>query len=149
VDEEEAVRLAALMGVSEGPGSLLIRGPDARLAGRVSRLVEGIEVVALDPNQIGADETQGVSRIVSGSRLPFFSDSFRAVLLSGEVTGHDLDEAVRVTAPLGRVVTLQTSSRVQQRVEALGLTVLLQEEGVLVCRKGASDSLPLVTLRGS
>jgi uncharacterized protein YbaR (Trm112 family) len=147
-DAEASVRLAALLGVTEGPGTLLIKGPAARVSSGLVRLVPGVEVVGLGPDLIGEPESEGVSRMVSHPRIPFFSDSLRAILLSGQVEDRDIDEAVRVVAPSGRVVVLGASLEDGRRVEAMGMKVILKENDVLVARKEHTRSVPLVTLRG-
>jgi len=148
VDGEEVFRLGAFLGVTEGPGTLLIKGPAARFAAGLAELIGGVEVVGLEPNLIGEKESEGVSRMVADSRIPFFSGSFRGILLSGETGERDLDEAARVVAPLGRVVVLEAPPEAFRWVEALGLKVLLREEGVLVAQQEQTETLPLVTLRG-
>jgi len=147
-DPEEIVRLGALTGVTEGPGTLLIKGPAARFAAGLAGLIDGVEVVGLDWNLIGEQESEGVSRLVTHSRIPFSSGSFRGIVLSGDVKDTDLDEAARVVGPSGRVVVLAASPGAGRRVKALGLKVLLQEEGVLVAQQEQTRPLPLVTLRG-
>ncbi len=148
VDPEEVLRLGALLGVTEGPGTLLIKGPAARFAAGLSELIGGVEVVGLLSSLVGEQESEGVSRMVAQPRIPFFSGSFRGILLSGEVTDRDLDEATRVAVPSGRLVVLDASPEASRRAEALGLKVLLRAEGALVAQQVPTGSLPLVTLRG-
>jgi len=148
VDPEEVLSLGALLGVPEGPGTLLIKGPAARFAAGLSELIGGVEVVGLVSDLSGDQESEGVSRMVTQTRIPFFSGSFRGILLSGEVTDRDLDEAARVVVPSGRIVVLDPSPGTSRRVETLGLNVLLRAEGVLVVQHVQAGSLPLVTLRG-
>ena len=140
--------MGALLGVTEGPGTLLIKGPAARFAAGLTSLIGGVEVVGLDSNLRGEQESEGVSRMVSYPGIPFYSGTFRGILLSGEVGDRDLDEAGRVVAPTGRVVVLDAPPGMGPRVEALGLKILLQEEGVLVAQKEQTTSPRLVTLRG-
>ena len=148
VDSEETLRLAALMGVTEGPGALLIKGPAARHATSLAKLIDGVEIVGIEPDLIGAEEEDGVSRMVAHRRFPFFSATFRGIILSGEEVHEDLDEAARAVAPLGRIVILNAPVEITHRVETLGLKVLLQEGGVLVARRERVESSPLITLRG-
>lgn len=103
-DPEGALRTAALLGVHEGPGFLLLAGPPARQAERIAAMVKGVEVVALHPGLRHRAETSGVSRIRAENRLPFFSATFRGVALGGAWALPLLDEAFRVVAPGGRVV---------------------------------------------
>ena len=147
-DPESWLRLAALLGVTEGPGTLLIKGPVARGSAGLVQLVPGVEVVGLGPHLMGEPESEGVSRMDSHLRIPFFSDSLRGILLSGGIEERDIDEAVRVVAPSGRVVVFDASLEDGRRVEALGMRIILQEDGVLVARKERARSAPLITLRG-
>ncbi|MFH1764711.1 MAG: hypothetical protein ABIF09_11010 [Gemmatimonadota bacterium] len=148
VDSEEILRVAALLGVTEGPGTLLIRGPAARFSKGLAELIGGVEVVGLEFDLIGAQESEGVSRMVSDARIPFISNSFRGILLSGEVGEREVEEAARVVVPAGRVVVMDVTLDAGYPMEALGLKVMLQEEGVLVAQAERTRSLPLVTLRG-
>lgn len=147
-DSQEALRLGALLGVTEGPGTLLIQGPAAEHAQPLSSLLEGVEVVALDPGQREVEETEGVSRMAAGSTLPFHSGSFRGALLSGGTTESEFREAYRVVAAPGRVVVLEAPPETSRWAESLRMEVLLEEGGVVVARAPRSGSLPLVTLRG-
>jgi uncharacterized protein YbaR (Trm112 family) len=148
VGPEEILRLGALLGVTEGPATLLIKGPAARFAAGIAELIGGVEVVGLESGLSGEQESEGVSRMVAYPRIPFFSDTFKGILLSGETGDWDLEEAARVVAPSGRVVVLGASPELSQRVEALGLKILLQEDGVLVAQHQQIRFRPLVTLRG-
>ena len=148
VDPQEVLRLGALLGVTEGPGTLLIKGPAACFAADLAKLIGGVEVVGLEEKLIGEEESEGVSRMVSHPRIPFFSRSLSGILLSGEIGTVDLDESARAIVPSGRVVVLDSSPGDAQRLQALGLKVILQEEGALVARQEKSSAPPLVTLRG-
>lgn len=140
--------MAASLGVTEGPGTLLVKGPAARYAGDLSTLIGQVEVVGSDAGLSVDEEAEGVSRMVAYPTFPFFSGTFRGVLLSGESTDRDLHEAVRVVVHQGRVVLLGAPPEGGQKLEALGLRVLLDEGGVLVAQKEEQDSVPLVSLRG-
>jgi len=146
--QEEALRMAATMGVTEGPGTLLVIGPAARFAGGVSRLIGGVEVVGIHPALEGVEEEEGVSRIRARGILPFMPASFRGVLLSGGVENPLLAEAFRVVSPGGRVVIFDPRPENVSWVEEAGATILLREAGVLVARQEEVDTQPLVTLRG-
>jgi hypothetical protein len=148
-ESDEALRMAALMGVTEGPGTLLLMGPAARRAGEVARLVGGIEVVGMDPVLREDPEAEGVSRLVFRPGIPFFSGTLRAVLLSGTVGERELGESARVLAPTGRVVVLGASSKARERLEKDGLRIILEEDGVLVAERMGVGAEPLVTLRGT
>jgi uncharacterized protein YbaR (Trm112 family) len=148
-ESEDAVRLAALLGVAQGPGTLLMKGPAAVHAPRLAELIGGVEIVVMGAELMEARESEGVSRVIARPRIPFFSDTFRGILLSGKIDDGDLAEAARSAAPSARVVVLDAPEGAARDAEALGLNVLLEEDGVLVVLKMRSRSLPLVTLRGS
>jgi len=144
---EEALRLAALMGVTEGPGTVLVQGPAAIHAPAVSAMVGGIEVVAADPSMRMQEERDGVSRMAAGPGLPFMSSCLRAVLLSGAIREEDIPEALRVLVPRGRVVVLGTTPGTRSVVEENGGRVVLEEDGVLVAEREGGETRRLVTLR--
>ncbi len=130
VEEEDAVRLAALLGVSGGRGNYLIVGPGARLAPAIAALVPDAEILAADPELAGLPEQPGVTRLASGPQLPFSDRSLRAVALTGE--GVSLEEALRVLAPAGRIVLDPAPPQTAERLRAAGLQILLDQEGVVV-----------------
>jgi hypothetical protein len=141
--------LAALLGVTEGPGTLLLKGPLARFAASVARLVDGIEVVGIDPNLRQDTEEAGVSRMVSAPGIPFFSGTFKAALLSGDVGERDVAEALRVLAPTGRVVLVDGPSDARDWLEKAEVRIILSQDGVLVGEQTRIGTQPLVTLRGT
>jgi hypothetical protein len=146
--EAAALRIAAALGVTEGPGTLLLVGPSAQRSGDVSNLVGGVEVVGIHPALAGVEEQEGVSRMQSGPALPFFSASFRGVLLSGTVQKLLLEEGFRVAAPGGRVVVFEPGEEDRTWVKESGHTILLDEDGVLIAEREGVENQPLVTLRG-
>ena len=146
---DEALRLGALLGVTEGPGMILLKGPAARFGKALAGLVEHVEVVAMAPELGGVPEEEGVSRLAGRGRIPFYSGSFRGVVLSGEAGVADLEEGCRVLAPLSRLVILGGGPEAVARVRSLGLSVLLDQDGVLVARReGVAAPSPLIPLRG-
>lgn len=148
LDPDETIRLAASLGVTSGPGTILMTGPASRHSKALSNLVGGIEVVALDGGGIHQEESEGVSRMVASARIPFFSRSFLGVLVSGEIGDGDLEEAARVVAPSGRVVVLQGPPGAGEYLTALGFEVILDDGGVLVAASNQGEAQPLITLRG-
>ncbi len=125
VEVEGALRVAALLGVERGPGFLLVMGPSAPLAGRVARMVEGIEVVAVGPGVRTLPEEAGVSRLEVGPPLPFFDATFQGVALEGAWVRSHLDEGLRTLRPGGRMVLLGPGEGDAARLEAAGLELLL------------------------
>lgn len=140
-DADEALRLAALMGVTQGPAYVLIAGPAVVRATRVGSLVEGLEVIAattddnadLVPTPAAPDAVAAaVSRLIVASRLPLASARLAAVALTGAAADSLLEEGARVLAPLGRLVLEPAPPDAAARLTAAGLRVLAQEAGTIV-----------------
>lgn len=135
-DPEAAFRLQALLGVAEGPGTLLLVGGQARHAGALAEAVPGVEVVGLDADLAGWPESPRVSRITARPGIPFFSRSLRGVVVDGAMGDGWIAEAARVVAPLSRVVVTQASDRAGELLEGAGLTLLAREPGTAVAARG-------------
>jgi len=142
------LRAAALMGVTEGPGTLLMSGPVALFAPEVARMVEGVEVVAMHPDLEAQSETPGVSRMIAGPGIPFFSATMKAIFLSGPSDGREILEACRVLVPEGRLVLDDKPEHAGDLLGSAGLEVIFEEEGVLIGQRFGGVDGPLVTLRG-
>lgn len=139
-DAEAGLRLAAMIGVREGPGMLLLMGGTAAQAPRLAAMIPDIEVVALHPDIEEWGEAEGVSRGRTGSGLPFFAHTMRGVALDTTTRPADeLAECVRVLAPGARLVIEQGGERVlegyREAMERAGLEVLLATERLLVGQK--------------
>ena len=126
--EDEVLRIAALLGVKEGPGHLVLVGPSARAAPALARMLERIEVVAMAPDLRVWGEEAGVSRMVAGPGLPFFSRRIRGVLLDGEAGAPYLDEALRVVGPGSRLAVLRPNEAAADRIREAGLELVLDQE---------------------
>lgn len=133
-DPEAAVRVAALLGLTEGRGSVLLVGGGADLAKGIASLVEGVEVVTLSAALRGGEEEDGVNRVAGGAPLPFAPGSLRGVALTGGAAGL-LDEAVRVLAAPGRLLVEGAPGGTAARLEERGLRVLLEQEGIVVAER--------------
>jgi len=129
-------RLAALLGVAQGPGTLLLVGSSARHAAGVAERVEGVEVVALDADMARWPETPKVSRMASRPGIPLFSRTLRGVAVDGELGEGWLVEAARVVAPLSRLVVLDAREGSEAVLVAAGLRVLAKEAGTVVAARG-------------
>lgn len=132
---EEGMRLGAMLGVTEGPGLILLTGPAVAQASRLAAMIEDIEIVALDPALRDRPEEPGVSRIVAGPKLPFFTGSLRGVVVEGHAQAEGLDEAVRVLGLGSRLVVRRPVGDLLERLEAAGLEVLLQTEKLVVATR--------------
>jgi uncharacterized protein YbaR (Trm112 family) len=133
LQDEQAVRLAALMGVTGGRGYVLLTGPAAAHARALAALLEGVEVVTAvlagpEPAAPAARLADaGVSPMTVAARLPLASGRVAGVVLSGAAADTLLEEGARVTAPLGRLVLDGAPADAAERLRAAGLRVLLHE----------------------
>ncbi|MBV9110636.1 MAG: hypothetical protein JO306_14595 [Gemmatimonadetes bacterium] len=134
-DPEAATRLAALLGLADARGTVLVAGPGAALAGGVSDLVEELEVAAMAPAWEGGEEQAGVSRIAwAGGRLPFRDRTLRGVAFTGGAEDGLLAEGLRVLQPGARIVVERAAPGTADRLSALGAQVMLDQEGTVVAR---------------
>jgi uncharacterized protein YbaR (Trm112 family) len=133
---DEAFRLAALMGVTAGPGYVLLAGAAAVHAQTIADLVGDVEVVTA-ASSVGAaalpvSPGANVSRLAVGAPLPLADARFAAVTLAGAAADELLEEGARVLSPLGRLVVEPAPADAAERLVAVGLKVLVQEGRTLV-----------------
>ena len=126
-EAEATNRLAALLGVSEGPGNVALLGSAAAHAAALADRLPEIEAVAVAAAAQLEVEEERVSRLVTGEYLPFHPGAFRALAAVGDVVAPE--EAVRVVGRGGRVVIERPGPDVAGRLERAGSRILLQESG--------------------
>jgi uncharacterized protein YbaR (Trm112 family) len=131
----EPIRIAALLGVTEGPAWVLLAGPAAARASQVASLIEQLEVVAADRALEQEPEVPGVSRIAVAGRLPFYNARLHGVWLSGAQADELLEEGARALSPLGRLVLEPAPSDVEARLSAAGLRVVARKGETLVAAR--------------
>lgn len=132
VDEERLEVVHALLGVVQGPGHLLLTGTAARFAPGLARRIPEVEAVTVHPAADAWEETAGVSRLRVGPVLPFSPRTFRGVLLERPGGREPLREAARLLGGEGRVVVLEADGETAGHLMAAGLTVQLDDQGVVV-----------------
>jgi len=134
-DSGDGLRLAAFLGITEGPARVLLAGAASPHAASLVELVPELEVAAMDPALRAVPPRTGVSRMAAGAVLPFQSHTFQGVALAGEDGARLLAEAVRVLAHPGRIVLLDAPADLRSGMEGAGLRVVLDEGGVLVAER--------------
>lgn len=133
---EEASRIVALLGIREGPGTVVTAGRPVRLAAAVAAFVEELQVVAVDPDTHAWEDQAGVSRMAASPGLPFFSRMLRGAVVDGTLGRALLFEAARVVAPMSRVVVVEAGEAAADVLEEAGLSVLAAESGTVVAARG-------------
>jgi uncharacterized protein YbaR (Trm112 family) len=133
--DEAAVRIAALLGVTGGPGYVLLAGGAARHAGAFAALIRDVEVVAATDAPAAAGQAAGlpgVSTLVVGRGLPLATARMAGVFLGGDAADALLEEGARAAAPLGRLVLEPAPDGATGRLEAAGMSVLLHEGATII-----------------
>ncbi|MFL5381023.1 MAG: Trm112 family protein [Longimicrobiaceae bacterium] len=141
-DPGAAVRLAALLGLADARGTVLVAGPGAALAPEIAALVPELEVVALAAAPDEGEERPGVSRVAAGAALPFRGGTLRGVALTGGADPARLAEAARVLQPGARLVVERAAAGTAEALAALGAQVMLEQEGTVVARR-VGEPVPL------
>ena len=126
-----ALRLAAALGVAEGPGMIVVPDSNRDEAAAIARLVRGIEVVVVGWGGRGL-AADGVSALVTGARLPLRDGVVRGVVAEGGGGAGWWGECLRVLMPGGRVVITEPTAAARDWVQGAGLTRVLDESGLLV-----------------
>ena len=130
--QASVLRLAAQLGVQEGPAFVLLAGVAADVAAGVAGLVPGLEVVVVGAELAGLGEAPGVSRLAVGHALPLAAGSMRAAALVGDGGGIALEEAARVVGPYGRLVLRGAGPMALEQLARVGFQVLAQEGAEVV-----------------
>jgi uncharacterized protein YbaR (Trm112 family) len=127
---ESGYRVAALLGVGDLPSTVLVAGYPRSVSSAVAGLLPESQVAA----SIGDDEAPatGASWIRHGVRLPFRTGSLKGVAIAGNSAGELLAESTRALAPGGRIVMENAPVGAVDRLAALGLELLLEQDGVVV-----------------
>ena len=130
--QEAAVRVAALLGLADATGTVLLAGPGAVLAPHVSALVPGAWVVAYTPAPAPNPASPGVDPVAGGPRLPFRDGALRGVALTGGADEALLAEALRALAPGARLVVEPADPGTADALRGLGANVMLEQEATVV-----------------
>lgn len=133
----EAERLAALLGVTQGPAFVLVAGPMAGAAAQIAALVDDLEVIAVGwgaGSEAGPRE-RGVNRLGIGARFPLASAKVAGVALGGAAADGLLEEGARVLSPTGRLVVQDPPADAEARLERAGLRVVARDAGTLLASR--------------
>ena len=85
VDPALAVKVAALLGLTDGSGFILLAGRITTAAAALSEMLKGDEWIALGEHLRGVAEHAGVSRLVaSPDRLPLSTQGLRGAALDAD-----------------------------------------------------------------
>jgi uncharacterized protein YbaR (Trm112 family) len=130
VEHAQALQLAALLGVTEGPAMVLLVGGYHGTAGEVADLLQDVEVVVASA-LVAPARHDGVSVLRVAHDIPLRDGSMRGVVVANGAR-HLLTEAARVCALAGRVVVHASSSHERATLLALGMHVVLEQNETLI-----------------
>lgn len=130
-----AERLAALLGVTEGPAFVVLAGPATAQAGALAAMIAELEVLTIGAAADG--DVAGVNRIhANGPVLPIASARVAGVALTGSAAETLLDDGARIVAPLGRLVLEPVPSDAATRLARHGMRIVAQEDHTAVAVRG-------------
>jgi uncharacterized protein YbaR (Trm112 family) len=134
-DPERAFQVAALLGVTQGPATILLAGVELALAEAIAAQLPHVELVAADPPGVVAGSSR-LSVVRIGARLPLRDRSLHGLVLgagmAGGADGAWLREAARVLRPEARLVALDRAGPLAPAIGAAGLQLLLDQAGIVV-----------------
>jgi len=134
-DPADTLRVAALLGITEGPAHILVAGDALPHAPALSRLIPELEVLVVEPPAMAWEETPGITRMHVGPQLPLQSRSMRGVVLGSDGVDPFLEEGMRVLASGGRLVVLGRQEGIGRRLMEAGLGLLLDQTGATVATR--------------
>lgn len=133
---ERGLALAAALGVTRGPGLIVVTDAHRAEAPHLAELVDGIEVLVVGWGGRGmvAEGTSvgGVSAFVTGPRLPLRDGAVRGVVADGDGGEGWWEEGRRVLMPGGRIVITGATHEARDWVRGAGLVRVLDEGGMVV-----------------
>jgi len=145
-----AVKVAALLGLTDGSGFILLAGRTTAAADALSEMLAGDEWIALGGHLRQQAERAGISRLAaSPDHLPLTTGGLRGAALDSD---HEawLPEVTRALATGARVVVFDPSTALSERATTLGLEVVLdQPEALVAARLPAPIPLRRAPAKGS
>ncbi len=142
-DDELALKVLALMGLTEPRGFVLVDERIAHAAAALSKLAPELEVIAVSSTRGDRDDTCGVSRILADRPYPLVEFSLPGVAIAPGGDPERVAAAARRVAAGGRLVLFEATDEDVEEARRLGLSILAVEGGTAVAQRRV-DSLPIV-----
>ncbi len=127
----DGARLAALLGVAEGPAMLLLVGPYEGAAAEIAALLDDVEIVVASRGATAMNDAARVSVLRIGKRIPLRDGSMRGVVIGG-ADADMIAEAVRVVGLAARVVLIHATEEAVATLRAQNVQVLAHQDDTLV-----------------
>jgi uncharacterized protein YbaR (Trm112 family) len=132
-DPERAFRLAALSGIADRQGTLLVAGAEPDMVEEMARLLPNAQLVGIGSTPPG--RTGSVSWVLAGGGLPFRDRSLLAAAILGPPDPAVLTDLARVMLPGGRLVLDGAGAEAAASLGRAEWTLLLDQEGVAVASR--------------
>ena len=132
-EPDPPIRVAALLGLQNAKGFVLLVGTVGRYAAAVAALADTVEVVAADADAVHP-AGERVSRLVIGDSLPFSPGKLRGIWLAGAYADSHLEAAARALHPTARLVLEPAPDDAERRLPA-GLRVIARQDRTVVCAR--------------
>jgi uncharacterized protein YbaR (Trm112 family) len=126
----DALRLAAMLGITQGPGFVLLVGAASEVAGEIAGMVPGLELVVAGAGAMSAAERAGVNRVQCSTAVPLRDGSMRGVVVLQDIAADKLRALIRLLGPGARLITC--SKHDNAVLETAGLRVLARDANAVV-----------------
>jgi uncharacterized protein YbaR (Trm112 family) len=130
-ESANALELAALLGITEGPAVALMLGRYEHVAGALAELLRAVEFVVGDAAARTETARDSVSALRIADAVPLRDQSMRGVVVA-RTAHHLVGEAARVCAIAARVVVNAPGPVERARLNELGMRVVMEQNETLI-----------------
>ena len=127
----DGARLAALLGVAEGPAMLLLMGGYHSVAAEMAALLDEVEIVVATQSASQVKGDARVSFLRIGRRIPLQDRSMRGAVISG-ADADMIPEVVRVVGLAARVVLIRATPEAIAVLRKQSVQVVAHHDDTLV-----------------
>ena len=136
-DPEAAVRMAALLGVADGPGVVGVQGPGVSHVELLADLAPSVEWAAFHQGLPPSDvEESPATHLILGDVLPFMPHTFRGMVVHGPMQSEsDYVDLMRLLIAGGRLLVESPTDSWRERIGEAADEILLDAPQACVVRK--------------
>jgi len=135
--------VGALLDLTDGSGNVGLIGNLSNNIRDLSQEMSNFQFVGIHREMDHADSSLGAdkgSRIICGSKLPFRSECFRGVVVSGKDSEECMMELVRTLAVGGRIAIWENVDEPSELLRNEGFDILMKQSDVAVLGRNRSIS---------
>lgn len=130
--EDPALTVAALLGIADGLGNVLLLDGGDLEPGRLAALLPNAEVIAVGVDRPPPGDGVHHTRVLAGTPLPFQRMSLRGVVTYGDPKGFVPEEIAELLTQGGRWVVMGPGEDAADGLGALGLSVVFESDAAVV-----------------